>query len=408
MSAKKLRSKLDIKFMLPLGRGNAASRTPPPGISADFSEKMFRQKPQEPLPPPPPPPPKDISTRHYSLYNPTGSNWDDVRYAVMASPISEDSPSPGLDDSTNVFMRRQATAPPSSLPPTPTPAKAAHTRSATSRIPVASTRVGTYSRRTVSSPEENDLRRREAQRRKELEEKEAMREEAERQARLKREKEQMLQQAAREDEARKVALEQELRRAAEERRKREAIEKEAEALTAMVAAERKRQEREKRKQETQKLQRMRQDLEEQRLAEQRERMGWRERIAKERSALASRLEKQKTKNSRGLTVLLTGWFTVQSEDLLSYKRRYFQLREDALILYKDAEDDSKALETIQLSRIRRIREAQDGFEDLQAIPYSFALEIQGHHDAWSMFTDSNEDKENVLALLSSRLASRSR
>ena len=50
------------------------------------------------------------------------------------------------------------------------------------------------------------------------------------------------------------------------------------------------------------------------------------------------------------------------------------------------------LETIQLSSIQRIREWQDGFEELQSIPNSFALEIKDMHDPWSMFTDSSEDK----------------
>lgn len=52
----------------------------------------------------------------------------------------------------------------------------------------------------------------------------------------------------------------------------------------------------------------------------------------------------------------------------------------------------KPLESIPLSKIRRIREWQDGFEDLQSIPHSFALELQGVRDAWSMFTDSSDDK----------------
>lgn len=50
------------------------------------------------------------------------------------------------------------------------------------------------------------------------------------------------------------------------------------------------------------------------------------------------------------------------------------------------------METIHLSSIQRIREWQDGYEDLAAIPNSFALEIRGFGDPWSMFTDSSEDK----------------
>ncbi|EJF64171.1 hypothetical protein DICSQDRAFT_178666 [Dichomitus squalens LYAD-421 SS1] len=431
MSAKKLRAKLDFKFVLPRSR-----QRPTAEIAPDFSEKMFRPRTSDTKPtpavlpvsvdaPPPPPPPKDHRTKRvYSLYDPSGVTWDDVRYTVLASPISEDAASPpGLSDATNRSPTVQSTPkvrpPPSysKLPPLPdemgvlpptTPPKSPHTRTATSRIPVASGRVPAHQRRaaTISTPEEAELRRREMARRKEQEEREAMREEAQRQARLKYEKEQLLIQAAHEEEERKAALEEELRRAAEERQKREAIEREADVLANMVAAERKRQDRERRRQETQKAQRMLQEIEEQRLAKEEERKAWRERVARQRRALAAGLETQKTKNSRGLTVLLTGWLTVQSEDCLSYKRRHFQLREDSLLLFKDAEDDSKAMETIHLSSIQRIREWQDGFEDLAGIPNSFALEIRGFGDPWSMFTDSSEDKEKLLALLSSRLTTR--
>ncbi|RPD64307.1 hypothetical protein L226DRAFT_533598 [Lentinus tigrinus ALCF2SS1-7] len=428
MSAKKLRSKLNPKFFLPLStstnRHPTSSARPSGGvlgITADFSDKMFRREPKSAPLPPPPPPPKDMGgerDRSYSFYETHNaqSEWDDVRYAVM-SPISE-------SDSV-IVISHQVRPPPNyaKLPPIPdemgvmpapesptVPLKVgmAHSRSATSRIPIAASRMTATQRRaaTISTPEEAELRRREARRRKEQEEEEAMREEAARQARLKREKEQQLLEAAREEAARKAALEQELRRAAEERRKREAIEREAEALSSMVAAERKRQDRERRRQETAKMQRMRHELEEQQLAQVRERQAWRERVDRERRELVARLQSQKTKNPRGLTVLLTGWVTVQSEDCLSYKRRYFQLREDALLLFKDAEVDSQPLETIQLSSIKRIREWQDGFEELQSIPNSFALEIKDMHDPWSMFTDSSEDKENLLALLSSRLTTR--
>ncbi|RDX54373.1 hypothetical protein OH76DRAFT_1398691 [Lentinus brumalis] len=425
MSAKKLRSKLSAKFLLPLSTStNRQPTSPRPsgvlGITADFSDKMFRREPKSAPLPPPPPPPKDMGRerdRSNSLYEPhspsSQAEWDDIRYAVM-SPISE-------SDASVIVISHQVRPPPNyaKLPPVPdemgvmsapasptVPPKpaTAHTRSATSRIPIAAARMAATQRRaaTISTPEEAELRRREARRRKEQEEQEALREEAARQARLKYEKEQQLLEAARDEAARKAALEQELRHAAEERRKREAIEREAEALSSMVAAERKRQDRERRRQETAKIQRMRHELEEQQLAQMRERQGWRERVDRERKTLAGRLESRKTKNARGLTVLLTGWVTVQSEDCLSYKRRYFQLREDALILFKDAEP----LETIQLSRIQRIREWQDGYEELQSIPNSFALQIKDVHDPWNMFTDSSEDKENLLALLSSRVATR--
>ncbi|KAI1796555.1 hypothetical protein LXA43DRAFT_1057461 [Ganoderma leucocontextum] len=428
MSAKKLRSKLDFNFVLPLSR--LSRQRPSVDIDPNFSEKMFRRhipesKPPPAIlpvsvdsqPPPPPPPPKDADVaRTYSLYSPNGAEWGDIRYSVLASPVSEISHSPpGLSDATNkshivALSTQMPPLPPLAdemgiLPPT-TPPKPSHTRTTTSRIPIPSGRMFAHQRRaaTISTPEEAESRRRELARLKEQEEHEAIREEALRQARLKYEKEQLLVQAALEEEERKAALEQELRRAAEERRRREAIEREADALAGMVAAEKKQQEREKRRRETQKARRIRQELEEQRLAKEQERQAWRERVVRQRSTLAAELETQKMKNSRGLTIVLTGWLTVQSEDCLSYRRRYFQLREDSLLLFKDSEDDGKPVETVQLSTIQQIREWEDGYEDLAGISHSFALEIRGYHDPWTMFTDSSEDKEKLLALLSSRLA----
>lgn len=50
------------------------------------------------------------------------------------------------------------------------------------------------------------------------------------------------------------------------------------------------------------------------------------------------------------------------------------------------------METVQLSNIQQIREWEDGYEDLAGMSHSFALEIRGYHDPWTMFTDSSEDK----------------
>ncbi|KAL1943125.1 hypothetical protein VTO73DRAFT_4796 [Trametes versicolor] len=409
MSAKKLRTKFDqVRNFLPIKR----MRSP---TGAGHNEKAL-----QPLDsnathtPPPPPPPKDYG------------EWDDVRHALDAvsapgerSPlIRTESPTPHVIFLARPMKRTSYSKLPLTpdemgmLPPTPpsptVPPKPARARTASSRIPVAAGRSPPVDRRvaTISSPEEADLKRREAQRRKEREEQEAIREEAQRQARLKREKEQLLKQYAEEEAARKASLEEELRKAAEERRRREAIEKEAEALQKMLAAERKRQERERRREETEKLQRFRKELEQRNQAHGMELTEWRERVNRERKQVAVRLGGRKFKTERGLTVLLTGWVTVQSEDCLSWKRRYFQLREDGLALFKEAEDNSQSLETIPLARIQRIREWQEGFEELEPVTNSFALEIKGEHDARCMYTDNAEDKENLLALLSSKLSTR--
>ncbi|KAI0641856.1 hypothetical protein C8Q79DRAFT_918616 [Trametes meyenii] len=369
---------------------------------------------------PPPPPPKDYGS------------WNDVRYAIDAAPLHPDAPLPSPPASPHViFLARQIKHTPSytKLPPLPSdanvdehgmyappsptvPPKPSRARTASSRIPIATVRaslpLSPAQRRaaTISTPEEAELRRREAQRRKEREEAEALREEAERQARLKREKEALLAQFALEEAERKAALEAELRRAAEDRRRREAIEREAAAMESMLAAERKRQERERRRAETEKLQQWRRELEQRNMAQAQERAAWRERVDAERRELAKGLSAKRFKTERGIVVLLTGWVTVQSEDCLSWKRRYFQLCEKELVLFKDAEDNSQPLETFAFTRIQRIQEWQEGYEELEPIPNSFALELKGQHDARSMFTDTTDDKENLLALLSSKLSTR--
>lgn len=338
MSARKLRSKLEqVRHFLPLKR----TRSP---TGAGLSEKML-----QPLDgnvaiahdlPPPPPPPKDLG------------EWNEVRHAIEA--VSVDHPQLASPGSQHViFLSRQMKRPPSYSklpalpsemgelpPPSPTvPPKPARARAASSRIPVAASRLTAAERRaaTISTPEEAELRRREAQRRKEEEEREALREEAQRQARLKREKERALQQYAEDEAARKAALDAELRRAAEDRRRREAAERESEALGKMLVEERKREDRERRRQEAERMQQRRKEIEERNRAPQKEREAWRERTTRERHERAGILAGRAFKTERGLTVLLTGWVTVQSEDCLSWKRRYFQLREDGLVLFKDAE-----------------------------------------------------------------------
>ncbi|KAH9888912.1 hypothetical protein C8Q73DRAFT_708643 [Cubamyces lactineus] len=410
MSPKKLRSKLEqVRHFLPLMSPRARAAISP-------NEKML-QPIDNNADIPPPPPPKDCNIH----------DWDDVRYAIEAAPLTPDTIPIGspLSDTANshvIFLARQMKRPPSysQLPPLPNemgvlsppspkvPPKPSHTRTTSSRIPIAAGRLTAAQRRaaTVSTPEEAALRRREAQRRKEQEEAEALREEAQRQARLKREKEELLRQYAQEEEARKAALEAELRHAAEERKRREAIEREAAALESMLVEERKRQDRERRRLETEKLQQWRKQLEERNRVQQEERMRWRERTDRERRARAAGLAGLAYRTDDGTVVLLKGWLTVQSEDFLSWKRRHFELREDALMLFKDAEDDSQLVEAFTLSRIQRIREWQEGFEELEPIPNSFALELKGERDARSMFTDSADDKENLLALLTSRLSTR--
>ena len=42
--------------------------------------------------------------------------------------------------------------------------------------------------------------------------------------------------------------------------------------------------------------------------------------------------------------------------------------------------------------IRGLREWNEGYEDLEAIPHSFAIEFKDGRGHWSMFSDSEEEK----------------
>lgn len=47
-------------------------------------------------------------------------------------------------------------------------------------------------------------------------------------------------------------------------------------------------------------------------------------------------------------------------------------------------------------QVRGLREWNEGYEDLKAIPFSFAVEFLGDREPWSMFSDSEEEKVGVL------------
>lgn len=42
--------------------------------------------------------------------------------------------------------------------------------------------------------------------------------------------------------------------------------------------------------------------------------------------------------------------------------------------------------------VRGLREWNEGYEDLEAIPHSFALEFKDGRQSWSMYADSEEEK----------------
>lgn len=413
MSLTKLRTKVDVsatKLIASLRR--ARSPTSPRAGGNNNSNTMPRHRDSDLPPiPPPPTPPKDGS--------PTSSNdddeWGDVRYALQATIPSSDSIKPHV-----IFLARKPTPTYSKLPPLPADADGTPPRSpspppklsrsiTTSRIPVSAARTSAARRRaeniTIATPEEAEVKRREAQRRREAEERKAAREEAERQARLKAEKETILARHEAEERARKAALDEELRRASEERRKREEMEREREKLEMMVVEEKKRQERERRRLLAEKMMQERAELAQRGSETERQREEARGRQREARQALALQLKAESPRKG----VWLTGWVTVQADDCLSWKRRYFELCEERLLLYKDAEvsgvwraglcsdkgltkETEQPIDQVRLSQIARVREVEDGCEELEAIPNSFALELRGGGEPLTMFTQTAEEK----------------
>ncbi|KAH9946507.1 hypothetical protein B0H21DRAFT_402041 [Amylocystis lapponica] len=419
---RKLRSKLDLnlKFFSPK-HGRVAT-----GNITVLQKDEDRHDTHETAPPPPPPPKDEPPARQYR------PSWQELYTAFeVASAFgrtpSPDTPAASLEgrgehrDSSTIFLARQLRHPQSnlsdtshdsthdaSLPAVPSSAPATMTmqsptqRTHSSRIPVPAARLALAQRRRVAStPDEIELRRREARRVKEQEERQAQREYAERQARLKLEKEETLRRYMEEERQRKVELEEELRRIAEQRRKKEAMEREAEELKRMLAEEKRRADRERRIQETQKHQAWREEhaRREAEVAQRREAM--RKEMLQQRHAIASRL-RSVLGSSSDHGVLLSGWITVQLDESAAWKRRFYQLNDREMLLFKSKEETNHPLETLLRSSIRRTREYQDGYEELEGIPHAFAVEFKNGVSNWHMFTESDQDKEYLLALLDAK------
>ncbi|KAH8116314.1 hypothetical protein DFH11DRAFT_1579887 [Phellopilus nigrolimitatus] len=254
----------------------------------------------------------------------------------------------------------------------------------------------------VLSPAEKARIRLEMQKQRDAEEQRALQEEALRQERLKREKEETLRQAQEEDERRLAKLEDEKRRALIERarREREAQLEEERRLREMEL--RKLQAKERRMEQTRRFEEERREIERRASDAARKR--------EEELRLTDQMRRQRMKDiqkkfagrSGTDSVLLTGSVTVQASMSISWKRRFFELTEKALTLYRDYQDRTTPVDIIPLAgkRVAGIKEPHEGYEELEAIPYSFAVEFTDGGGAWCMFTDSAEDKDILVSLLS--------
>ena len=188
---------------------------------------------------------------------------------------------------------------------------------------------------SIPDPEERARQRRVLRLQKEREEQALVKGEAERQRRLKLEKEMILQQEKEEEAQRLAEIEQEVSRIRLHRRRLEQAEKEEEEQQRRKIEERKQRDRKRRVEEHQRAEEWRKQKAEKMEAAAREAaeiQGREEAMRRYKIQLAEAEVKQR-KGEKDLT----GWITLQSRDEVLWKRRYFKFVATKMLLYRCAE-----------------------------------------------------------------------
>lgn len=182
-------------------------------------------------------------------------------------------------------------------------------------------------------PAERARRRKEAERQRQIEEEIAIHEEAERQAQLKQKKREMLKQEIEEEQLRRASLERDLRRAMIERRKKEQQERDEEERKKWELEEKKRADKERRLEESRRLEEWRK--EQMRLSEEAVRRAEEERKQEEEERRARiKLVEAKVRSNAKEDSLVTGWVTMQTNDSLVWKRRFFKFIGTVVFFYR--------------------------------------------------------------------------
>lgn len=255
----------------------------------------------------------------------------------------------------------------------------------------------------IADPAERARRRIEAKRQKEEEERQAVEEEAERQRLLKLRKQATLEKEMEEECLRKAMLEKEVKEATAARMRRERQMEEEEEIRAREAAEKKRVDKERRTEEVRRLEEWR--TEKQRRSEEmvRRKEEEIETQEKERKARVKMVEAKIRKDST--TEMMTGWVTVQTSDALAlmWRRRFFKFVGSTMYFYPSPKVDefSPVLYVELRGHVGALREWHEGYEELEYIPHSFAIEFTDGRGPWSMFSDSEEDKVRELCAFAS-------
>jgi len=78
----------------------------------------------------------------------------------------------------------------------------------------------------------------------------------------------------------------------------------------------------------------------------------------------------------------------------------FDLAHSKLSLRKSQRDSTRSIDLVHLDgRITSFNEWYEGFEELEAIPHSFAVKfVDGR--TWLVYADTEQDKDKLLVLLS--------
>ncbi|KAF9078046.1 hypothetical protein BDP27DRAFT_1253044 [Rhodocollybia butyracea] len=252
---------------------------------------------------------------------------------------------------------------------------------------------------SIPDPEERARRRQIAQQQRAREERRAQAEEAERQARIKQEREEMKRQEEEEEEWRKAMLEQELQEITAQRRAVEQREKEEDERKTQEIEMRKEQDRQRRIQEHEKLEKWRQQLAREAEAEKRKEADDKRKMDAERKTKVQDMVKE-VKGEMKSSGSTTAWATIQTSDSLVWRRRYIKLVGSKFFLYRSPKDMNQVLDEVELrGQIGGLREPDEGFEELKAIKYSFAIVFKDGRDPWSVFGDTEEEKIKMLGML---------
>ncbi|KAF5316517.1 hypothetical protein D9619_006165 [Psilocybe cf. subviscida] len=248
----------------------------------------------------------------------------------------------------------------------------------------------------LDSPEERARKRREMKARREREEREAQAQEEERLRLIREEKERARMEEIEDEMRKKLEAEDEMRRIARDKRRKEQMEREEEERKQREMEERRRRERERRQEEHRRMEewRMEQARREEIAIRQAE-----ETKRREEQAWMKRIQEAETKAKRTKEEsALTGWITIQNNESLAWKRRFYKFSGGTVTLVRSPEDTSTFLEKLELrNAVSAFKEWNQGYEELEAIPFSFVVEFK-NQEHLSMFADSEEEKYKVLGL----------